>query len=122
GNSNTYGFICEEYSTNGDKTTRFVTADIYKSNDNVCYVSKEDFTAGSNIVKPDSTERYVIGAVEKLKGVYCINTGYTTFKLVDIIDENNEYVISKKSISHGVSIYDRIVLDAEKYSLNQLIY
>lgn len=31
GNSNTYGFICEEYSTNGDKTTRFVTADIYKS-------------------------------------------------------------------------------------------
>ena len=34
----------------------------------------------------------------------------------------NEYVISKKSISHGVSIYDRIVLDAEKYSLNQLIY
>ena len=79
----------------------------------MCYVSKEDFTAGSNIVKPDSTERYVIGAVEKLKGVYCINTGYTTFKLVDIIDENNEYVISK-SISHGVSIYDRIVLDAEK--------
>ena len=70
----------------------------------MCYVSKEDFTAGSNIVKPDSTERYVIGAVEKLKGVYCINTGYTTFKLVDIIDENNEYVISKKSISQEVHV------------------
>ena len=50
------------------------------------------------------------------------NSYKDTLKYPNIIDENNEYVISKKSISHGVSIYDRIVLDAEKYSLNQLIY
>lgn len=122
GNSNSYGFICEEYNSIGELTAKFVETDIYKSNDSVCYVSKEDFTAGSSIIKPDSSERYVIGPTEKLAGVYCINTGYTVFKLVEIIDENNEYIISKRNVSNGISVYDRIVLDAEKYSSNQLIY
>ncbi len=121
GNSNTYGFICETYE-NGTLNTQFVAADIYKLTDTLCYVSKEDFTAGSNIVKVDSQERYIIGPTEKLKGVYCINSGYTIFKLVDIIDKNNEYIISKKGGSHGVAVYDRIVLDAHKYNANQMIY
>lgn len=121
GNSNSYGFICEEYSS-GELTTKFVEADIYKSDDSICYVSKEDFAAGNSIIKPDSSDRYVIGPTEKLKGVYCINTGYTVFKLVEIIDENNEYVIAKRNVPYGISVYDRIVLDADKYSVNQLIY
>ena len=54
--------------------------------------------------------------------MYCINTGYTVFKLVEIIDENNEYIIAKRNVSYGISVYDRIVLDADKYSVNQLIY
>ena len=49
-------------------------------------------------------------------------SGYTIFKLVDIIDKNNEYIISKKGGSHGVAVYDRIVLDAHKYNANQMIY
>lgn len=121
GNSNTYGFICETYE-NGTLNSQFVAADIYKLTDTLCYVSKDDFTAGSNIVKVDSQERYIIGPTEKLKGVYCINSGYTVFKLVDIIDKNNEYIISKKGGSHGVAVYDRIVLDAHKYNANQMIY
>lgn len=121
GNSNTYGFICETYE-NGNLTSQFVAADIYKLTDTLCYVSKDDFTAGSNIVKVDSQERYIIGPTEKLKGVYCINSGYTVFKLVDIIDKNNEYIISRKGGSHSVAVYDRIVLDADKYGANQMIY
>lgn len=122
GNSNSFGFICERYDANGQSTTNFVDADIYKTTDTLCYVRKADFTAGSNIVMPDSTERFVIGPTEKLKGVYCINTGYTTFKLVDIIDQNKEYCIVKKGLSHGIGIYDRIVLDADQYTENQMIY
>lgn len=122
GNSNSYGFICERYDSDGKINTQFVDAAIYKTTDTLCYVRKADFAAGSNVVKPDSQDRYVIGPTEKLKGVYCINTGYTAFRLVEIIDQNNEYYIVKKGISHGIGIYDRIVLDAEKYTENQMIY
>lgn len=121
GNSNSYGFICEQYE-NGQLVTQFIAADIYKSTDTLVYVSKEDFSAGSSIVKTDSSERFIVGPTEKLKGVYCINTGYTVFKLVDIIDQNNEYCISRKGVSHGISVYDRIVLNAERYTVNQMIY
>jgi len=121
GNSNTYGFVCETYK-DGELISQFVQTDIYKTTDSLCYVSTNDFDAGSNIVKVDSQERFVIGPKEKLKGVYCINSGYTVFKLVDIIDQNNEYIISRKGIYQGISIYDRIVLDADKYSVNQMIY
>lgn len=121
GNSNSPGFIIEQYE-NGQLHTNFADAKIYKTTETLCYVSKSDFTAGSTVVKPDSSERYVIGPTEKLKGVYCINTGYTVFKLVEIVDQNNEYCIVKKGVSHGIGIYDRIVLDAQKYTENQMIY
>ena len=122
GNSNSYGFITEKYGSDGQLTTTFSAVDIYKTTDDYCYVSKNDFTAGTSIVKPDSSSRCVIGPTEKLKGVYCVNTGYTVFKLVEIYDGNNEYYIVKQNVSYGVSVYDRIVLDASKYTENQMIY
>ena len=122
GNSNDYGFICESYNSSGEAVVKFVAADIYKSTDELCYVSKKDFEPGATIVMPDSSKKYTVGPVDKLKGVYCINTGYTSFKLIDIIDQNNEYYIVKKGISHGISTYDRILLDAYNYSDNQMIY
>ena len=96
GNSNNSGFICESYDSAGQLTTSFVDADIYRNTDTVYYVSCDDFEKGTIIVKPDSSERYVIGAIEKLKGVYCVNTGYTIFEQVEILDSNNEYYIVKK--------------------------
>ena len=111
GNSNDYGFICESYNSSGEAVVKFVAADIYKSTDELCYVSKKDFEPGATIVMPDSSKKYTVGPVDKLKGVYCINTGYTSFKLIDVIDQNNEYYIVKKGISHGISTYDRILLE-----------
>lgn len=122
GNSNDYGFICESYNSSGEAVVKFVAADIYKSTDELCYVSKKDFESGATIIMPDSSKKYTVGPVDKLKGVYCINTGYTSFKLIDIIDQNNEYYIVKKGISHGISTYDRILLDAYNYSDSQMIY
>lgn len=121
GNSNSNGFICESYNQ-GQLVTSFVEADIYKSTDTDYYVSTKDFEKGCVIVMPDSSERYVIGAIERLKGVYCVNTGYTVFELVEILDENNEYYVVKKGVAHGISVYDHIVLEAEKYTENQMIY
>lgn len=85
-------------------------------------LKRQSFQQEPSIIKMDSSDRFVVGPVEKLKGIYCVNTGYTVFKLVEIIDGNNEYYIVKQSLSHGVSIYDRIILDADKYSENEMIY
>lgn len=123
GTNKEIGFMCETYDDNKQLVTKFVEAEVYKKTDTLCYISKDDFNASDVIVMPnDASKRYVIGAVEKLKGVYCINTGYTIFKVVDIIEQNNEYCVAKKDITHGVSVYDHIILDAEKYYENQMIY
>ncbi|MDO5403745.1 MAG: HlyD family efflux transporter periplasmic adaptor subunit [Eubacteriales bacterium] len=122
GNDSDYGFITESYNSDGQLVPRFVKADIYKLDDTYCYVNKSTFNAGTVLVKSDSASRFVAGQTEKLKGVYCVNTGYTVFELIDIIDENKEYYIVKKGVAKGVSIYDRIVLDASKYTENEMIY
>lgn len=122
GEKGNYGFFVEKNNNEGQMTQVFQGVDIYKSTDDCVYVKKSELTAGTSIIKMDSNDRFVVGPVEKLKGVYCVNTGYTVFKLVEIIDGNNEYYIVKQSLSHGVSIYDRIILDADKYSENEMIY
>lgn len=122
GNGSDYGFITESYNDEGQLVPSFVKADIYKAADANVYVNKDAFSAGTIIVKNDSTSRFIIGPTEKLKGVYCVNTGYTVFELIEIVDENNEYYIVKKGTPYGVSIYDRIVLDASKYTENEMIY
>ncbi len=122
GNSNSSGFICETYDTSGNVNTQFIAATVYKTVNDMCYISTEELTAGANIVMPDSSKRYTVGPTMKLRGVFCVNSGYTEFKLVEIIDENSEYIISKKGIANGVSVYDRIILDAAKYTINQMVY
>lgn len=122
GEKGDYGFFIEQSDSDGQVKTVFKAADIYKSTDDYVYVKETAISSGTSIIKMDSNDRFVVGPVEKLKGVYCVNTGYTVFKLVEILDGNNEYYIVKQSLSHGVSIYDRIILDADKYSENEMIY
>lgn len=38
------------------------------------------------------------------------------------IDRNNEYYIVKQKVAHGITVYDRIILDADKYEPNEMIY
>lgn len=122
GNSNNYGFIVEKYDENGNIVPSFAEADIYKTTDEYVYVNKESFESGQVIVMPDSSSRFVIGPAAKLKGVYCVNTGYTIFCPVEILDQNNEYYIVKQKITHGITVYDRILLEADKYKPNEMIY
>ena len=117
------GFMCESYDDNKQVVSKFIEAEVYKKTDTLCYIRKSDFNVSDVITMPDDvSKRYIVGTVEKLKGVYCINTGYTVFRVVDIIEQNNEYCVVKKDTTHGVSVYDHIILDAEKYSENQMIY
>jgi len=122
GNSNSYGFLCEHMNSDGKLVTEFKEVNIYSTTDTLCYVNTIDFSAGDTIVKTDSTMRYSIGDVSSLKGVYCVNTGCTTFRRVEIIDQNKEYCIIKKSTSYGITVYDHIILDGYNIKENVIIY
>lgn len=122
GNSNSYGFIHEYYTTDNKLVTEFREADIYCTTDTLCYVSPSVFAAGENIVKVNSSDRYLVGPMQPLSGVYCANTGYTSFRRVEILDQNNEYCIIKKGTTFGISVYDHIILDVKNIKENIMIY
>jgi len=122
GNSNSNGFLCEHLNSDGNLVTEFKEVDVYSTTDTLCYVNTLEFSPGDNIVKTDSSMRYSIGPTSSLKGVYCVNTGYTTFRRVEIIEQNKEYCIVKKSTSYGISVYDHIILDGNNIKENIIIY
>ena len=122
GNSNSYGFLCEHLNSDGNLVTEFKEVNIYSTTDTLCYVNTVDFSPGDNIVKTNSTMRHIIGTTAALKGVYCVNTGYTTFRKVEIIEQNKEYCIVKKGTLYGITVYDHIILDGYNMKENIIIY
>ena len=124
GDSSDTGFLKEVYSENGT-SIEFTPVTIYNSTDEYYYIDMGEnspFTAGDYVVKPDTQERYQIGPSDSLQGVYNINKGYTIFKLIEILNSNDEYYTIRKSMSYGLSVYDHIVLDAGTVYEGQLIY
>lgn len=108
------GFHKEIYSEAGT-SIMFVPVSLYNSTDEYYYIDIGDgsqLKVGDYIVKPNSTERYQIGPTEALKGVYNINKGYTIFKQIEVLYQNDEFYTVKKGTSYGLSAYDHIVLDA----------
>ncbi len=123
------GFILLTYDTQGNQTRQFVDATYYAEIDGYYYVNKELFNVGDCIVMPPSEdevsvtdEKYIIGTVAILKGVYCVNKGYCQFRQVEILDRNNEYYIVKLGTKYGLSIYDHIILNADMVIENQIMY
>ncbi len=124
GDSTVSGFNKEVYSESGASIV-FVPADIYYSEGDNYYIEmggEDGFKAGDYIVKPDSQERYQIGASASLQGVYNINKGYAIFKQIDVLASNEEYYTVKKNMTYGLAVYDHIVLEAATVSEGQLIY
>lgn len=124
------GFMKVVY-TEGGEDTEFVVPTIYYRADGYVYVdpnaadfgtSEKDFETGDYIVIPDSTERYQVGKTESLQGVYNINKGYTIFRQINILYENEEYCIVEEGTSYGLSVYDHIVLDGSTVNEDEVIY
>lgn len=124
GDSSDTGFLKESYSEAGTSVD-FVPTTIYYSTDEYYYIDMSDdaeIKAGDYLVKPDSDERYQVGASDSLQGVYNINKGYAVFKQIDILNSNNEYYTVRKGMNYGLSVYDHIVLNADTVYEGQLVY
>jgi hypothetical protein len=90
--------------------------------EDMCYIDKSQLSANDVLVKADSQSKYVVGALGTLKGVYNVNTGYTTFRYIEILSEKNGYYIIKKDTVHGLTQYDHIVLNASMVEDNSVIF
>ena len=86
------------------------------------YVDKKSFAEGDVIVSQKDQSKYVVSDVGVLEGVYCINQGYSVFRRIEILDQNEEYAIASKSTSYGLSRYDHIVRNADKVNEEEILY
>lgn len=128
---NDTGFMKQVTGEGGAVTAQFVNCTIYYQDEENAYVdpeeesfstSKKKLVSGDLLVKTDSSETYQVGQTAKLTGVYNINKGYTIFRRVEVLYENEEYSIVKEGTSFGLSVYDRIVLNAATVTEDQVIY
>lgn len=125
GDSNSSGFLKETYAEDGTSSVVFTPATLYYETEDDYYIEiggDEGFNAGDYLVKPQSTERYQLGATASLEGVYNINKGYTVFKQIEVLDSNDEFYTVRKNMDYGLSVYDHIVLDADTVEEGKLIY
>ena len=105
----------------GDQTT-FVSPTIFKETKNAFYIDDEDVKEGDVLIAPDSVNTHMVGSKgQKLKGVYSINKGYAVFKLIEPVERNEDYTIIRSDTPYGIAPFDRIVLQGDKVSENQII-
>lgn len=117
------GFYKEIYTEEGVGAT-LVSCTIYNADDDYYYVDageKAKLKAGDYIVKDGSQDRYQIGTMASVQGVYNINRGYTAFRKIEVLNSNDEYYTVKKGTDYGLSVYDHIVLNAEAVTGNGMI-
>ena len=119
GNNNEPGFSRQIVGT---ENIEFITPEIFVTVEDMCYIDKSQLSANDVLVKADSQSKYVVGALGTLKGVYNVNTGYTTFRYIEILSEKNGYYIIKKDTVHGLTQYDHIVLNASMVEDNSVIF
>ncbi|MCQ2510643.1 MAG: hypothetical protein MJ116_09305 [Lachnospiraceae bacterium] len=123
------GFMVSRTDKDGNETIDFLSPVCYEdkqvpdeSGKYYYFVDKDSLQEGDVLIKPDSMERYTVGTTEKLQGVYCINKGYTVFRKVEIIDQNEEYAIVKTGTSYGIELYDFIVRDSSTVNEQDILY
>lgn len=124
------GFMMVEKTKSGKNASVFKSVSIYARIDtssdiedsSVYYVDKSSFKEGDTILNPDTGEKYIIGEIDTLEGVYCINKGYAVFRRIEILDQNEEYAIVSKNTSYGLVRYDHIVKNADKVDEQDILY
>ncbi|BBF42244.1 membrane-fusion protein [Lachnospiraceae bacterium KM106-2] len=121
GASGDNGVTVVKYSENGEAKAKFIPATIYKQDKKYGYIDSSLLDAGDILKSPSSGGDFTVGRTSKFKIVYNVNKGYTVFRLVDIIYENEEYYLVSDDTKYGLSTYDHIVTNALTVENKQII-
>lgn len=122
GDSNNQGIVKESYMKNGETEYPFIETDVYFEDDTYGYIDTTLLSPGDWIRNPETQERYEIRKTKSLEGVYNVNKGYSVFRLIEKIYENEEYCIIQKDTANGLSVYDHIVVNANVINEQDIIY
>lgn len=107
-----YGVQKESYNEKGEVEYTFIETIVYNSDDEVFFVDDTNLKVGDYICIPESKQKMAVSKKGKLIGVYNMNKGYADFKQITILYQNEEYSIVSSNTKYGLTVYDRIVLDA----------
>ena len=118
------GVILERYNEEGNIYSEFLETSVYNYDEEnkEYFLDSAALTIGSNIIMPDSQEKYTISRRASLTGVYNMNKGYADFRQINILYQNEEYAIVKSNTRYGLNVYDYIVLNAAAVDDDQFIY
>lgn len=122
GSSGKQGVLRQGLDDEGNPSVEFIETSIYSESDNEYYLDNLELRSGDVIQKVDSSDVYTIRLTDTLTGVYNINKGYTEFREVNILYENDDYYIVKPNTTYGLSEYDYIVLDASTVGDDEMLY
>ena len=115
--SSNYGLLIQNGSN-----VEFKHTTIYFEDDDYYYIDGESVSDGDVCLMVNSKDKYSIGTnTGVLQGVYNVNKGYTIFKIIDIIYQNNDYTIVRAGTDYGLSLYDRIVLQGDKVVEDEIL-
>lgn len=117
-----YGVSREFFDEEGNVIYQFVETTVYSSNEEEFYVDNSNLSIGDYICKPDSTDKMAISKSGTLTGVYNMNKGYADFKQITILAKNDEYAIVSSNTQYGLTVYDKIVLDAKSVDNDDFVY
>ncbi len=117
-NGTMQGFLIKE-----EGEAVFHTEEIYHiTEDGEVYLNPGDFEQNTTFVKPGTSETCQLKEKKSLKGVYSINKGYTVFKQVTILCENEDYYIIDEGVDYSLSNYDHIVLDGSMVEASEVVF
>ncbi|MGN0153759.1 MAG: HlyD family efflux transporter periplasmic adaptor subunit [Lachnospiraceae bacterium] len=107
----------------GEITIKQVEPDIYKQDDEYCYIDPNDFNAEDVLVNTSNNENLALSnaATTELEGVFCVNQGIATFRYIDIRYQDDEYTIVNADVDYSIAWYDRIILNQSLVEENQII-
>lgn len=112
------GFLFKE---DGEKVFR--TAEIYQvTEDGEVYLNPGDYGQNTILVHPESGESFSLKEKKPLRGVYSINKGYTVFRQVAVLCENEDYYIVDEGMDYSLSNYDHIVLDGSMVEASEVVF
>lgn len=121
GNSSEEGFYLQTLAE-GQARPSFQETTVYYRDEEYCYVDTAAFQVGDYLVKPDSTETFLIRNKVSFPVVYNLNKGYAVFKMVEILAENEEYVIVSDNTAYGLNLHDRIAIDGKAVQNGEIFY
>lgn len=108
----------------GELSIEQISPTIYYQDEEYCYIAANSVEASDVFVKENSEETISVGVLSStsLNGVYSANKGTAAFKMIEVLNEKDDYCIVKEGMDYSISMYDYIILDGTEVTEGQIIY